>query len=217
MSVWVPLESPLARLALLVLTLLCLGLGFGLRSWLNWRRSGINPWVLPAGDDAAGYVGRGFRLAMVMAVVVVLATAAGPPISAWLGGLSLPHASRLAAAGWVLLLAALLLLLVAQAQMGLSWRIGIDLVRPTALVTHGLFSWSRNPIFLAMRLLLLALVLLVPAAVALAVLAAAEVLIQVQVRLEEAHLTSQHGAGYARYRARVRRWFGRSGAPVESR
>jgi protein-S-isoprenylcysteine O-methyltransferase Ste14 len=206
MSAWVPLESVVARLALLGGTLLCLTLGFGLRSWLNWRRSGINPWVLPATDDAAGYVGRGFRVAMAAVVIVVAAVAAGPASSAWLGRLPLPGAAALA--GW--------LLLVAQAQMGLSWRIGIDTARPTALVTHGVFSWSRNPIFLALRLLLLALVLLVPAAVTLALLAAAEVLIQVQVRLEEAHLFSRHGTEYAQYCRRVRRWIGRRGAVLES-
>jgi protein-S-isoprenylcysteine O-methyltransferase Ste14 len=100
-------------------------------------------------------------------------------------------------------------MLLAQSQMGTAWRIGIDSARATSLVTHGLFGWSRNPIFLAMRLILAGLVLLVPAAVTLVLLVLAEVLIQVQVRLEEAHLGALHGASYERYRAQVARWLGR--------
>ena len=49
--------------------------------------------------------------------------------------------------GWVLMGLSLTLMLVAQAQMGLSWRIGIDEKNRTGLVTNGLFSLSRNPIF----------------------------------------------------------------------
>ena len=36
----------------------------------------------------------------------------------------------------------------AQSQMTTSWRIGIDKKNKAKLVTHGLFSLSRNPIFL---------------------------------------------------------------------
>ena len=46
----------------------------------------------------------------------------------------------------------LVIMLVAQAQMGLSWRIGIDEKNRTGLVTQGLFALSRNPIFLSLRI-----------------------------------------------------------------
>src|SRR5262245_13319493 len=47
------------------------------------------------------------------------------------------------AVGWALISGGLLLLMLAQAQMGASWRIGID-SRPTALVTRGLYAAVRN-------------------------------------------------------------------------
>mgnify|MGYP001490612632 CR=1 FL=1 len=65
----------------------------------------------------------------------------------------------------------------------------------------GVFRLSRNPIFLGMRLTLLGLFLVIPNAVTLAVLVLGNVLVQVQVRLEEAF-----GEVYARYREQVRRW-----------
>ena len=96
--------------------------------------------------------------------------------------------------------------LAAQAQMGMSWRIGIATAHRTDLVQNGLFSLSRNPIFLAMRVSLMGLFLALPAAATLALLCAGEILMQVQVRLEEQHLLASHGQAYADYRERVRRW-----------
>jgi protein-S-isoprenylcysteine O-methyltransferase Ste14 len=40
----------------------------------------------------------------------------------------------------------------------------------------------------------------------LAILAAAEVVIQVQVRLEEKHLSGLHGSAYDQYFSKVPRW-----------
>jgi protein-S-isoprenylcysteine O-methyltransferase Ste14 len=181
-------------------------LGILWRSLLVWRRTGINPFVLPSTDDAYGYVARAFKLVMgacaAVAALPVLSTRAPDWLGAWPALSSVPGA----ACGWLLLLAALAWLLVAQVQMGASWRIGIDSARPTALVRHGLFARSRNPIFLAMRAELLGLFLVLPGAVTLAVLVAGEILMQVQVRLEERHLAALHGTDYADYCARVPRW-----------
>ena len=94
----------------------------------------------------------------------------------------------------------------AQFQMGQSWRIGIDNEVKTPLVTSGLFAWSRNPIFLAMRVCLAALALLQPNAITLSLLLMGDLVMQFQVRLEEAFLQEQHGDAYAVYRRRVRRW-----------
>jgi protein-S-isoprenylcysteine O-methyltransferase Ste14 len=110
------------------------------------------------------------------------------------------------ARAWCLLLLALGWLLVAQAQMGTAWRVGIDKGQATPLVQHGLFARSRNPIFLSMRMALLGLVLVAPSAATLVLLVAGELLMQVQVRLEEQHLAGLHGERYAAYCKRVRRW-----------
>jgi protein-S-isoprenylcysteine O-methyltransferase Ste14 len=95
---------------------------------------------------------------------------------------------------------------VAQAQMGESWRIGIDEERRTPLVRKGVFGLCRNPIFLGMMLTLLGLFLVTPNAVTLLVLTLGVVLIQIQVRLEEEFLSKTHGEHYAEYRRHVRRW-----------
>jgi protein-S-isoprenylcysteine O-methyltransferase Ste14 len=108
--------------------------------------------------------------------------------------------------GFGLLLLSLIWTLLAQAQMGKSWRIGIDVRNKTELVQGGVFRLSRNPIFLGMIATLTGMFLVMPNALTLLTLILGYVLIQIQVRLEEEHLTSIHGENYLEYRRRVRRW-----------
>lgn len=169
-----------------------------------WRQTGRSPYVLPSSDDAYGFVTRCMKLLMVgllgYAVVQACWTDAIADFSLW-PDFPLP---RLVA--WGCLGAALLWTVCAQFQMGQSWRIGIDKEMKTPLVTTGLFAWSRNPIFLAMRVSLGALALLQPNAITLVLLVAGDLVMQFQVRLEEGFLREQHGAAYADYCGRVRRW-----------
>jgi protein-S-isoprenylcysteine O-methyltransferase Ste14 len=193
-------------LALLAYFLAYFLLAFVWRSWMVYRRTGMNPVVLPGRDDAYGYVGRAFKLVVLAVAGVVVTQAAAPAAMQGLGPMAGLQRAGVAAVGWGLLLASLLWMLVAQAQMGKSWRIGIDENHQTDLVRTGLFAVSRNPIFLAMRVNLLGLFLVLPNAATLGLLVGGELLMQVQVRLEEAHLAGLHGLAYEQYRSTVRRW-----------
>jgi protein-S-isoprenylcysteine O-methyltransferase Ste14 len=193
-------------MALLLYFIVYLLLAFVWRSLLVYKRSGQNPLVLPTRDDAYGYVGRAFKILIILVAAIVAINATAPNWMSLLGSLQLLQNSLFKQVGWALLAVSLLFLLVAQAQMGNSWRIGIDENNRTELVSKGLFSFSRNPIYLSMRINLIGLFLVLPNAVTLALVAVGEVLMQVQVRLEEAHLHSLHGAKYMEYRSSVRRW-----------
>ena len=193
-------------IALLIYYIVLFIVAFAWRSLLVYRRSGVNPLVLPSSADAYGYVARGFKLTIAGIAAVVIAMAFWPAAQGYFGPWSVLMKPALAYVGWVLLIATLVWLVIAQSQMGASWRIGIDNKHHTELVQHGLFTRSRNPIFLAMRVNLLALFLIFPSAVTAALLVAGEILMQVQVRLEEQHLANLHGVAYGAYRAKVRRW-----------
>lgn len=174
-------------------------------SWRLWKRHRVNAFVLPSDDSAHGLIGRWFRGTMVGIFALLAALALGLPESA-LGPLSWLDREALGTAGWLILALSLIWVVAAQAQMGGSWRIGIDPGTTAPLVDQGVFAWSRNPIFLGMRAALLGLFLVLPNAVTLALLLLGEVLIQVQVRLEESHLGQVHGPRYEAYRQAVRRW-----------
>ena len=177
-------------------------------TWRTWRRTRVFPVVFHREAETAQRV-LGALLGLFLA-----ALAAWSVLCAWLepGRLGiLPLATHWHALGWLLFLGGLVLTLVAQAQMGASWRIGID-DRPTQLVTGGLFALSRNPIFSGMFLTLAGVVLISPAAWTLCGGAVALVVVSLQVRLEERNLAAIHGTTYMSYASRVGRfvpWLGR--------
>jgi len=102
-----PLQSPAAGLALLIAFALGFALALVLRAWIVYRRTGINPIVLPASDDAAGYLGRGFRLVLGATALWVMLVAASPATAGRLGLLAPAPPGALALLGWVLVAAAL--------------------------------------------------------------------------------------------------------------
>lgn len=97
------------------------------------------------------------------------------------------------------------IIVAAQAQMGGSWRIGID-DRPTDLVEHGLYAWTRNPIYTGVLVWVAGLVCCAPGIPL--VVAAVVVLgvVSIQARLEEGHLLRLHGDRYRTYAHRVGRF-----------
>jgi protein-S-isoprenylcysteine O-methyltransferase Ste14 len=165
-------------------------------------QTGVNALVLPSTDDAAGFVGRMFKIVIAALGLYLLLGATGTVHN--IDPIALPAlASRI---GWALLAVSFFWVVIAQYHMGRSWRIGIDTQVKTELVASGLFRLSRNPIFFGMMVQLLGMALVQPDAFTLAILVASFILISVQIRLEEAHLSTLHGQAYAGYCAKVRRW-----------
>lgn len=176
------------------------------RSFVVWKRTGVNPLVFKGTDNAHDYIGRVFKLLFAAVVIVVVVYSTSENIYEYLTPIAWLESRWLRATGVVLLLVSLAWTVVAQAQMGESWRIGIDDERRTPLVRKGVFGLSRNPIFLGMMLTLLGLFPVTPNAVTLLVLVLGVVLIQIQVRLEEEFLSNIHREDYMQYRRSVRRW-----------
>jgi protein-S-isoprenylcysteine O-methyltransferase Ste14 len=190
-----------AKLAL-ALYLLYLALAFGLRGWLQWRRTG------DAGFRFGGFAASPAERAGGLLFVLALALGLTAPVLELFGVLGAFEALRAPALGALLTLAGIAGTLHAQLEMGASWRVGVDPSERTALRTDGPFRWVRNPIFSWMILTAIGLALLVPNAASLVGLPALVVGIELQVRrVEEPYLLRTHGAAYAVYAARTGRFF----------
>jgi protein-S-isoprenylcysteine O-methyltransferase Ste14 len=112
---------------------------------------------------------------------------------------------ELALAGLLLCAAGVLVIAIAQRQMGESFRIGIDDAK-TALVRTGLFARVRNPIYSGLLALLLGVALTIPCTTSLLLGAAAAAAIASHTRLEERVLLALHGDAYRAYAAGVGRF-----------
>lgn len=171
-------------------------LAFGVRSWVQLRRTGSGGLVLPGrGAGAAEWVATAlFVVGLVALVAAPIADISG---LARFGALQGPIA---AVGGAALAVVGIGLCLWAQLAMGPSWRIGVDSAEVTELVTAGPFARVRNPIFSAMLLAVAGFFLLIPNVVALVAVAALLVGLEAQVRcVEEPYLRRVHGPAYDGY------------------
>jgi protein-S-isoprenylcysteine O-methyltransferase Ste14 len=101
-------------------------------------------------------------------------------------------------------------MLAAVAQMTLARTTVIPRRDPSSLVTSGLFSLSRNPIYLADAILLAGAILWLDAILALPLVVSFVWLIQSRfIRDEEARLTLAFGPEFDLWAGRTRRWIGR--------
>jgi protein-S-isoprenylcysteine O-methyltransferase Ste14 len=112
---------------------------------------------------------------------------------------------ELTIAGWIAMALGFLLIVAAQANMGRSWRIGID-KRTTDLVTSGLYRFVRNPIYSGMIVMLFGFVLATPSSWTALAFSIAFVVLEIQTRLEEKHLIRLHGRAYLEYAGTVGRF-----------
>jgi len=191
------------KIFLPVYFILFFGISFVAKTIIVARRIKKNPLVLPKDESAHALVGNYFKLCLVgIFVYVVLFPFLFESSFLPIDSLDIDWFKFV---GLTLMLLALIWTIVAQNQMKNSWRIGIDNDMETELVTSGLFSVSRNPIFFGMVVSLIGLFFLTPNAVSLLFLILGYVLIQVQIRLEEEFLYRQHGEKYLDYLIRTRR------------
>lgn len=190
---------------LLIYFIVYFGIAFVLKSVLVARKIGKNPLVLPKEDSAFGLIGRYFKLCLIFMFVYILANAIIPKWNNYEIYIPFLQKSIYNYSGLFILGFALIWTIAAQIQMKDSWRIGIDYDKKSELVTSGLFSISRNPIFAGMLLSLLGLFLCLPTLLSSLFLVLGYVLIQIQIRLEEEFLLKEHGELYRNYLTKVRR------------
>lgn len=179
-------------------------LGFGWRSWVQYRRTGSTGFRGINGSPGSleWLAGVGFIVAIVAGVVAPLLQMLG-----YLAPIPFLHASWIQAMGTALAVTGIAATVYAQLDMGESWRIGVDPGETTTLVRHGVFGLVRNPIFSAMVVFAGGITLMTPNAVALLAFVILSATIELQVRIvEEPYLLSTHGQAYRDYCVAVGRF-----------
>lgn len=121
-------------------------------------------------------------------------------------GLGLPYGPRMTA-GAVLMIAGAAMD-VAGGSRFMAAKTNIHPWKPaTAIVTSGIYRFTRNPVYLGMGLIYIALSLLADSLIALALIPVALVLMHYGViAREERYLEAKFGEPYRAYKRQVRRW-----------
>ena len=186
--------------------LLFFGFAFLWRTWKTYRMTGVNPYRLMCNPGPEEITSRYFRLLPFLSLLVMMVYLLSERYYEYLAPFYWLHSEILQTLGIAIMSAALVIIVVAQGQMGESWRIGVDYDHRTEFVQRGLFKYSRNPIFAGIMLSVIGYFLILPNAVTLLIMMLDLALIQVQIRIEEQHLAAEHGDVYKRYCDDVRRW-----------
>jgi protein-S-isoprenylcysteine O-methyltransferase Ste14 len=159
------------------------------------RATGDRPWAFASAKGVQRIAGSSFALTVAALLVAAALAPAGMP------------------RGWTVLAATVALVgaaivIIAQVQMGRAWRVGVREGDAPLFVSHGLFRFSRNPIFVGMILVGLAIAMVSATWWGRAALSVFVASCAVQVRIEEAHLASSFGEAYRSFYRQVPRWLG---------
>jgi protein-S-isoprenylcysteine O-methyltransferase Ste14 len=188
-----------------IFLLLYLLITFVIPSVRVYKQTGINPVTFGNSGNAHDYIGVVMKVLTGLLVAAVLLFSFSEKTYAYLNPFEYLQKEWLVYTGLFIVHAALVWIVIAQHHMKQSWRIGIDEKNKTSLVTTGLFSISRNPVFLGMILSTAGIFLILPNAITFFVAATSFIIIQIQIRLEEEHLQKMHGSDYSDYKQKVKR------------
>jgi protein-S-isoprenylcysteine O-methyltransferase Ste14 len=179
---------------------------FGYRIYITWKRTGVKPYFLGRLDSLHGLMGILILLGILSCLAVALIYSFSPSLYQAFGLIRSMQRIELNVLGLLLLLVSLVWIVFAQAQMGASWRIGVNESEKTDLVTSGVFRLSRNPIYLGMAVTLVGLFLVLPTSTTLSLVVGGIAIIHLQILLEEQDLRKKHGQTFTDYTKKVRRW-----------
>jgi len=193
-----------------IITLIAfLGVFIG-RSLYLYLRYGINPLVLGVGKAGVRRATEiGFFIGLVLWIYEIAAATLHWQTRIF-GGIftTILLDSQLAkSTGAVMIICGFVLFVLALVAFGQSWRVGIDERTPGELVTHGIFAYSRNPIFLFIDLFFIGTFLINGTLFFLLTSLIVVIGIHYQILQEERFLTQHYGDSYRDYRSAVGRYF----------
>ena len=177
---------------------------FVLPSYRTYKQTGINPITFGKTGNAHDYIGFVMKVLIALLFIAVFIYSFSDKAYQYLVPISYLMKEVFMIVGLILIHLSLLWISVAQYQMSNSWRIGIDENNKTELITKGLFSYSRNPIFLGMIISVTGIFFILPNAITFFLMLSTYIVIQIQIRLEEKFLEKQHGQEYLSYKPKFR-------------
>ncbi len=185
--------------------LLYFAIAFFIPSYRTYKKTGVNPITFGKEDTAHNYIGLVMKILIALLFFSVFLYSFGYNYYKFLVPISYLENQSLKIVGLILIHLALIWICIAQYQMSTSWRIGIDEENDTELVTQGVFSISRNPIFLGMIISVFGLFLVIPNALTFFLTLSTYFIIQIQIRLEEEFLEKKHREAYSNYKLKTNR------------
>jgi protein-S-isoprenylcysteine O-methyltransferase Ste14 len=194
------------QIALPIGTLVYLLQVFVIKSYIQYKRTGVNPLVFGKSDTAHDYISKVYKAMIFGLLAAIEMYSFFPDYYQYIFPFWFMEYEVLQHIGAALVVISLVWVVISQNQMAKSWRIGINYEEKTELVTSGVFKISRNPVFLGILISYIGTFLIIPNAITFTVLVLTYVTLQFQIRLEEEYLLKSHRETYSQYSKKTRRW-----------
>lgn len=182
------------------------GITLGLRSVILYRKTKINTGKVFLKGTGKRKSGRLILIAMFLIIVVATNFIWIMPNYKFLLPIGFLEIGLLQTIGFILSILGQLMGFIAQLQMKNSWRLGVDKNADTKLVTTGLFSLSRNPIYLFLGISFFGFFLIAPNFVSIVCCIFMLFGVNEKTKDEEEFLTDKFGSEFIAYQKSVRRW-----------
>lgn len=200
------MNETILKYFLILYFILYYGVLFVINSYIVYKRTGKNPYVLGKNPGILCFTEKGIKLTGIIIPFVLITYIFFEEVYRYLIPIFYLETTLLDFAGMLIMLIGFVICYTAQLYMRNSWKIGIDKEAETILVTTGIFKFSRNPFFLGSLISYTGLFLILPNIITFSIGIAYYILIQIQVRLEEENLNKTLGNSYQDYCAKVKRW-----------
>lgn len=194
------------KIAVISYVILYVGIGLLVRSWILYKNTGINAFKTLGREGVQGINERVLVFEATLVPIIAFFYLMPYEIYKFMGPIEYLDLPWIKNVGIGIMVSATLFSILAQFQMGDSWRIGINKTEKTSLIKNKLYNYSRNPIYLGLLLSFLGYFLIVPNAWSLCCLVLSYPSLEIKIRFEEAYLLDKHGDGYLAYMEKVRRW-----------
>lgn len=195
------------KLAAFLYLIIYYGVLLILRSYILYKNTGINPVKNMDKNGIEGFIENVMTVCFILISVIVLNFVFLESNYQWLIPIYYLENMFFGYLGITISFIGLIIGIIAQLQMGNSWRLGLDRNSKTELVKKGLFKYSRNPIYLGILISNIGFFMMMPNALSFAFLVVSYVGLEVKIRLEETYLQKVHPIEYLNYQSSVRRWF----------
>jgi len=195
------------KIAILCYVILYTIVALGIRPYILYKNTGINAYKKMGGGEGIQSINeRVLILGAMLIPIISMIYLFSEDLYQYLVPISYLEIEWIKRTGILLMLLGSFIVIVAQFQMGDSWRIGINTEEKTSLVKSGLYRYSRNPIYLSLLISFIGFFLILPNALSLCGLTLGYPSLEIKIRLEEKYLISKHGDSYRQYMSDVNRW-----------
>jgi len=191
---------------MLIFILSYFGITLGLRSIILYRKTKIDARKVFYKETATKRSGKIIQIALFLMIVIAINFIWISSNYKYFLPIDFLEQGVLQTVGFILSMLGLIMGFVSQLQMKNSWRLGIDRDESTELVIDGLFSISRNPIYLSLVLSLIGFFLIAPNIGSIIFFFLMTYGINEKINDEEEFLMEQFGSDFIKYKTKVRRW-----------